>query len=76
MYKEKHLQRYNGKVASIHFRRKVLEAQIVTDYKNEYGRLKGVLYANHNLPGPGLDLITAETKALKEAVEGACCQPE
>ena len=38
------------KVASVAFRENLLESQVRVNYVNEFGRLKGHLYANRNLP--------------------------
>ena len=40
------------KVASLSFRKNLLEIQLRVNYANEFDRLKGHYYANKNLPAP------------------------
>ena len=66
VYHDKVLQRANDRMASIAFRKKILEAQVMANYKNEYSRLRGHLYANPALPRPTKDLLRQRLSNLQE----------
>ena len=66
IYHDKYLQRASDRVASINFRKQIIKAQIVANYKNEYQRLRGELYANPHLPVPTRQHIEKRLKDLQE----------
>ena len=53
-------------VASIAFRKNLLESQLRVNYVNEFDRLKGHYYANKNLPAPTKTHLENRLKNLQK----------